>query len=302
MIQLSQNEIAAFKLCLERSYRQIDVARELKISAAAASQISKRMAEKGLCERTTEGLSISRSEHAIALASALRDGIIPEWALVGGRLSILLSLIRGGRSLQRIARETRLAEPTIVAYERLLREHALTIHREVYRIAPRNRALLDFLERYARGCATVICRRYDRNSRVSWNDGLEFILRSEESIGGPGINISGLTYLAELGFGGGGFYRTYNYSNWHGPIGIEKACVDAHLNEPESATVVSYCTLALSESRYDAEMLIEEARLVGVEEVMGKVTKAANGEDVNDPLFIPRQELEEMRPTFVVNR
>jgi len=298
VITLSNNELGAFKICAQRPAKKFQIAESMGISQTGASNIVNRLVEKGLCRRGDDGVITSGMEHAVALNSAIQDRTIPEWALVGGNLPILLSLLNQAKPMDRIAQEAKLALPTVKIYEWRMRKQALTIFNRNLELAPKNSALRGFLERYAHGCALHLAAASDSSSRVSWNDGLQFILRSEKDISFDDLRITGLSYLTNLGLQIGGWYRTYHHSFWNQEIGVEKACIDAHLNEPDSSTTISYCILTLMNTPFNRTTLLEEARYVGVDRLMNKVVKAAEGKSVDDPLIIPRSELEEMAHTF----
>lgn len=293
MFALTENDIRIFSAVAIEPRMGVEIASATSLSPAAVSKTIRKLISLGLVSRTSTGIRTSESGHSVALRGGILAATLPTRAMVGGRLHIMLCLMRIAKTRARIELECGLRAPTAYQYLRELREMGIVRQDgDRYALVISRIDLKRLLESLALGHAEATARNMSQSARVVWNDGLQFIIADGNKIPEVQDRLTGTSAMASFGINIRGSEWFYHISKWNSRLGPELVALHTHLCKPESVNAISYCVLLLWHTGFNRNILMEESMCAEAGEIMEKVADVASGEYRTDRLMARREELE----------
>lgn len=267
---LSKSEIRILRQLQKGKKPLADIEEALALKPAFLSQNLKRLEEKGLIQKTSQGnrklARFNETKHAMLLRDLLLSSENVDWenVLTGKKIEILFqALSPSGANI------SGLSETTLWRHLKTLKARGIIIQTDdKNQINPRFSTLTDFLKEYQRYLANKISRTLSENAVILWQEDMQFLIRAPKTAETPSKDFHetatsvyhkyGLPLLSE--------YDIYLYSTTKKTIEPEDAILHTLLLEPNNVRYTIYALLLFkkTEKQIDKEYLMHEAEKLGL--------------------------------------
>lgn len=301
MLTFTENEVRIISYLALRPGRGTEIAKETGQTPSSVSRVTQRLVAEGLVVKSPCGFSISTNRMASALRGAILSEVVPLRALVGGRMLVLLSIMRNAKTRPRIGLECRIRPSTTYQYLRELQNLGLAQESGCkYTLPDSRRQVRDFLEAFALGYAELEAYRRSPSARVVWCDGLQFLISDTSEITSLRERTTGNAAMSRFGLDMRGREWSYHLSHWDSELGPEMVALHTHLSRPESLNAISGCVLLLVHSGFNRGILLEESGSAGAGKIMEKVADVASGHYRKDRLIAQQKEIDALLTQYGV--
>lgn len=305
MYALNKNELRVFQCICDGQYSATELSEATGLSVISIYRIVQSLSSKKLATSQRRGKSkvIARSHHghSRALATYLEGNLRPIESLIGSRLLVMLSVSSNPKTIERIARETRLAEESIrkIIWE-LKGFGSITQDGDMVSIPPSDRALTRFLREFSEGACAAVLEDIASSGAVLWSEGLQFIFAAREPCDAPGVRDTGVTAMSRHGlqFLSDTKYRYYAY--WKPRLRPEDIALHNVLIDPNSSRGIAYSLLLLQKTGYRKTYLRLQGESMGAGELAEQMIRYLDGESVENPFFPTREDMNELLGQYEV--
>jgi hypothetical protein len=231
--------------------------------------------------------------HAAALKKYVLSNEHPLDAITGSKLLVLLSITYVPKSIDRIAKETKLKEDTVRVIVWGLRNYGIvTKIGSKIMISPTDVFMSQFLQDYSKGMNLKTMDDKTKSGIMLWNGGLEFIFSASSLDDPAGINRTGISAMAEYGLQFVSETNYYHYSYWHPEMKAEDVAIHNMLINQYNSRGSGYSILLLKKNGFDPRYLLEGARYVGIDRIVKEIIGIISGKDATNPFLPNRDDME----------
>lgn len=226
----------------------------------------------------------------------------PMDAIIGSRLLVLLSISTFPKSIDRIAKETKLKRSTVRVLVWNLKSYGVIVQ-EGSRIgvSPTAAFMAQFLQDYSKGSGMRSMERKTKFGIMLWSGGLEFIFSSPPLEDLDGVRRTGVSAMADHGLDLITDVNYYHCAYWQPELKVEDIALHNLLISPHSARGIGYSILLLRKAGFNKQYLSQEARCLGIAKLVRQVLELLNGREVDDPLLPSRSDLDDLYAQYGVS-
>jgi predicted transcriptional regulator len=293
MLTFTENEVRVLSFLARKPGRGVEIAKATDQTPSSVSRVLCKLVVEGLVIKGPKEFSVTTNRMASSLRKAILSEAVPSRVLVGGRLLVLLSVMRNAKTRDRIGLECGIRSSTTYQYIREMRNLGLVqVQGGRYSLTEVRKEVRDFLEGFALGYAEMDALKWSHSARVQWYDGLQFLISDTNEIPSLKDRMTGYAAMPRFGLDIRGMEWSYHVSQWNPELGPEMVALHIHLSKPESLNAISNCVLLLVHSGFDRKVLLEESESAGADMIMGKVADVASGLYREDRLIAQKNELD----------
>lgn len=305
MYTLSKNELRVFQSICDGHNSAIELHEATGLSNISVYRIVRSLSSKKLVtsERCGKSNVIARSPHghSRALNTYLKGGIRSIDAMIGSRLLVMSSVSGNPKEIERIARETRLAEESIRKIVWTLKKYgAVTQDDDRVSIPTSDGSLIRFLREFSEGACAAFLEDIAPTGTVLWSEGLQFIFTTREPCDAPGVRDTGVTAMSRYGlqFLSDTKYKYYAY--WRPSLRPEDIALHNILTDMTSSRGIAYSLLFLQKTGCREGYLRRQGNAIGAGELSEQIIGYLNGESVENPFFPTRTDMQELLEQYGV--
>lgn len=305
MYTLNKNELRVFQAICDGHDSATELSEVTSLSDISIYRIVQSLSSKKLATSQRRGKSnvITRSHHGHSrtLATYLKGNLRPIEPLIGSRLLVMLSVSSNPKTIERIAKETRLAEESIRKIIWALKgSGSITQDDDRVSIPSSDRTLTRFLREFSEGACAAVLEDIASSGAVLWSEGLQFIFAAREPCDTPGVRDTGITAMSRHGlqFLSDTKYRYYAY--WRPSLRPEDIALHNILIDTNSSRGIAYSLLFLQKTGYREGYLRRQGDAMGAGELSEQMVRYLDGESVENPFFPTRADMQELREQYEV--
>lgn len=305
MYTLNKNELRVFQSIRDGHDSATELSEATGLSAISIYRIVQSLSSKKLAISQRRGKSnvMTRSYHghSRALAAYLEGSIHSIESLIGSRLLVMLSVSSNPKAIERIARETGLAEESIrkIIWE-LKGFGSITQDSDKVSIPPSDRALTRFLREYSEGACAAFLEDMTSGGAVLWSEGLQFIFATRDPCDAPGVRDTGITAMSRHGLQFLSDTKYGYYAYWKPNLMAEDIALHNILIDTNSSRGIAYSLLFLQKTGYRKTYLRRQGDAMGAGELSEQMIRYLDGESVENPFFPTREDMNELLEQYEV--
>lgn len=305
MYTLNKNEIRVFRSICEGHASATELSEATSLSVISIYRIVQSLLSKKLAISQRRGKSniITRSHHghSRALAAYLEGSIHSIESLIGSRLLVMLSVSSNPKTIERIARETRLAEESIRKIIWELRGFgSITQDGDMVSIPPSDRVLTRFLREFSEGACAAVLEDIASSAAMQWSEGLQFIFTTREPCDTLGVRDTGITAMSRRGLQFLSDTKYGYYAYWRPSLRPEDIALHNVLIDTNSSRGIAYSLLFLQKTGYRKTYLRLQGEAIGAGELSEQMIRYLDGESVENPFFPTREDMNELLEQYEV--
>ncbi|MEW5748659.1 MAG: hypothetical protein AB1793_07775 [Candidatus Thermoplasmatota archaeon] len=305
MYALNKNELRVFRLVCDGHGSVTELSEATGLSVISIYRIVQSLSSKKLATSQRRGKTkvVSRSlhGHSRALATYLEGNLRPIEPLIGTRLLVMLSASRNAKAMERIAKETRLAEESVRRIVWTLKGFG-AVNQEGDRVSvpPSDIALTRFLRDFSEGACAAFLEDIASSGTIMWSEGLQFIFATREPFDAPGVRETAITAMSRHGLQFLSDTRYGYYAYWRPSLGPEDIALHNVLIDTNSSRGIAYSLLFLQKMGYREGYLRRQGDAVGAGELTEQMDRYLGGGNVGNPFFPTRADMRELREQYGV--
>jgi hypothetical protein len=306
MFILTKNQLEVFRaICLAKAPMSVpDIVSSTNYSNKTVYRITETLNENRFSRSNGDrGVRFvpSTDIHAAALKKYVLSNEHPLDAIKGSKLLVLLSISYVPKSIDRIAKETKLKEDTVRVLVWDLRHYGIVDQKgSKIMISPTDVFMSQFLKDYSKGVNLKTMDEKTKSGIMLWNDGLEFIFSASSLDDHVGIDRTGISAMADYGLQFVSETNYYHCSYWHSELRAEDVAIHNILINQNSSRGSSYSILLLKKNGFDPKYLLEEARHVGIIRIVKEIVEIISGKDTTNPFLPSRNDMEDLYQQYGV--
>ena len=305
MYTLNKNELRVFQsICYGRN-SAAEIHEATGLSIISVYRIVQSLSSKKLVtsERYGKTNVIARSPHghSRALNTYLKGNLRSIDPLIGSRLLVMSSVSGNPKEIERISRETRLAEESVRKIVWTLKKYgAVTQDGDRISIPKSDGSLIRFLREFSEGACAAFLEDIAPTGTVLWSEGLQFIFTTREPCNAPGVRDTGITAMSRYGlqFLSDTMYKYYGY--WKPILRPEDIALHNILTDRTSSRGIAYSLLFLQKTGCREGYLRKQGNAIGVGELSEQIIEYLNGESVDSPFFPTKADMQELLEQYEV--
>lgn len=305
MYTLNRNELRVFQSICDGRSSATELSEETSLSVISIYRIVQSLSSKKLVisQRRRKSNVITRSHHghSRALATYLEGSLRSIESLIGSRLLVMLSVSGNPKAMERIARETRLAEESIrkIIWE-LKGFGSITQDGDMVSIPPSDRTLTRFLREFSEGACAAFLEDMNSAGAVLWSEGLQFIFATRAPCDAPGVRDTGITAMSRHGLQFLSDTKYGYYAYWRPSLRAEDIALHNVLIDANSPRGIAYSLLFLQKTGYRKTYLRRQGESMGAGKVVEQMIRYLDGETVENPFFPTREDMNELLEQYEV--
>jgi hypothetical protein len=297
MFSLNRREIMCLVSMMDKSMTAKEMAHRVEISIPSVYRILNGLDGRGFIIMTgvhPKRFTISNSLHSVALRQILASKEYPIESFMDSKMLVLLSICNHGRSIDRISIETGLTRSTLEKYLIELQSVGLASVENDFVVMPISAGrMISLLHDFSRGLFFHYLVLQFNDVELKWVGGLDFIfsvpLGESSKIG----ITTGIVAMKDYGILLLSNREDRYWSLWDRELRVEDHALFTLLAD-RSRTAVSYSLLLLQDHEFDRGYLLEEARVLDLEEILNDILDYLKGKEVSDTRFPPRDDFESL--------
>lgn len=305
MYTLNRNELRVFRSICDGHNSATKLSEATDLSNISIYRIVQSLSSKKLAtnERRGKANVIARSPygHSMALATYLKGRLRPIESLIGSRLLVMLSVSSNPKTIERVARETQLAEESVRKIIWVLKRFgSITQDGDKVSIPPSDRTLIRFLREFSEGACAAFLEDMTSTGALLWSEGLQFIFTAQEPCDAPGVRDTGITAMSRRGlqFLSDAKYKYYAY--WRPSLRPEDIALHNILMNCSSSRGIAYSLLFLKKTGYREGYLRRQGDVIGEGELTEQIIRYLEGESVESPFFPTRVDMQDLLDQYEV--